>query len=141
MGTQDGANVQRGRGGSAEEPLRCAVCGLEVSSRSHLFAHTPRGPVEVFVNPSGRFCELLTLRQAWGWTAVCDPTEEATWFPGYAWEIIVCSRCRSHLGWRYLARQGGDPAAFFGLLREALLAGLTPPGAPRPRGVSWARRG
>lgn len=29
------------------------------------------------------------------------PSTQDTWFPGYAWTIMCCSRCFGHLGWKY----------------------------------------
>lgn len=29
------------------------------------------------------------------------PCLQDTWFPGYAWTIMNCVRCFSHLGWKY----------------------------------------
>lgn len=30
-----------------------------------------------------------------------DPTEEHTWFPGYAWRMAHCRACQRHLGWGF----------------------------------------
>lgn len=29
------------------------------------------------------------------------PSTQDSWFPGYAWTIVSCPRCMSHLGWRF----------------------------------------
>ena len=36
------------------------------------------------------------------------PSTECSWFPGYAWQIAGCSRCHTHLGWRYSWAGGGQ---------------------------------
>jgi hypothetical protein len=46
-------------------------------------------------------------------------TDEFTWFPGYAWCYLICSSCKSHLGWRYRSHDGG----FFGLILDLLERG------------------
>jgi hypothetical protein len=35
------------------------------------------------------------------------PTDQDTWFPGYAWTILYCRVCRNHLGWHFTST---DPA-------------------------------
>jgi hypothetical protein len=43
-------------------------------------------------------------------------TDEFTWFAGYTWQIGVCRKCLSHLGWRFQSM--GD--YFFGLILDRL---------------------
>jgi hypothetical protein len=39
------------------------------------------------------------------------PTSRDSWFPGYAWRIVSCARCYSHLGWKFkLVMRSGDAA-------------------------------
>jgi hypothetical protein len=39
------------------------------------------------------------------------PTTRDSWFPGYAWRIVSCARCYSHLGWKFkLVMRAGDAA-------------------------------
>jgi len=78
-------------------------------------------PVQVFPNPYGVMREILTARRVWN--VAIDPSAFAdfTWFAGYAWRIVACGGCRSHLGWIY---EGEDePKTFFGLLRSAIKEG------------------
>lgn len=44
-----------------------------------------------------------------------EASAEFTWFPGYQWQIVLCTVCRSHLGWLFSADQ-----AFFGLIANRL---------------------
>jgi hypothetical protein len=43
------------------------------------------------------------------------PSDEATWFAGYAWTCVACANCGEHLGWVY-ERAGAGAARFFGLI-------------------------
>src|SRR5438477_149543 len=43
---------------------------------------------------------------------VGDPQTAFSRFPGWTWQIVLCGRCRSHLGWIF--RCGGEQ--FHGLL-------------------------
>jgi hypothetical protein len=48
---------------------------------------------------------------------------------GYAWQIAVCSKCQTHVGWRFVAVQNKNlrPRSFFGLSSKSLL--VNPEGA------------
>jgi len=65
-----------------------------------------------FVNPAGIEFEISLYRiadvQAYG-----PSTDEHTWFAGYAWRIVLCSNCQTHLGWRYRRLHSPD---FYGLI-------------------------
>lgn len=45
-------------------------------------------------NPHGHAFDLVTVAEAAGATAASHrPSSQATWFPGYAWQILTCSAC------------------------------------------------
>jgi hypothetical protein len=93
--------------------IRCRTCREAVSQRESVFSPSGGASRHVFANPAGRVFEILTVREAairpWG-----EPTQEHTWFPGFAWRVGLCAACQAHLGWRF------DPVAegpaFFGLI-------------------------
>lgn len=106
--------------------LRCRACSCPISDESQIF--TPPDTRLLFVNRFGFVHEILTVRAAqnllpWGAATTVD-----TWFAGYTWQIVLCVRCREHLGWHYRAASsanssgGSDlPASFYGLRRAALV--------------------
>jgi hypothetical protein len=105
--------VRRGE----EKAVRCAQCGHAVTS--------PRERIEVqgmhrhtFFNPYGIIYEIGCYRAATGCGYAGPASEEFSWFPGYRWEIAVCSACGSHLGWLYRA-PGKD--GFHGLILANLI--------------------
>lgn len=57
----------------------------------------------VFVNRFGISFSVITSKSLMNYTAVTEPSSEDTWFPGYKWEILVCSSCGGHIGWRFTA--------------------------------------
>lgn len=74
-----------------------------------------------------------------------EPRLKDTWFPDYAWSLLQCSKCVSHLGWKF--RLVRDPSKeqplydllvpeFFGLVHERLTAAE----APSPSGARAAVR-
>ena len=76
----------------------------------------------VFSNPYGRLHEIITVRRAQGLLVAGPPTEEFTWFSGYAWEVAYCVVCHAHLGWKFTSAQDSrDPPTFFGLLRGEVI--------------------
>lgn len=98
-----------------DDALRCAVCDHRITDRAYrceqagAHAHT-------FVNPAGIQFEIGCFVAAPGCGYAGAPSEEFSWFPGWSWQIALCTRCRSHVGW--LFRCGGDQ--FHGLIFAAL---------------------
>jgi hypothetical protein len=77
------------------------------------------GHLHVFTNPGGFTYEVALFEYA-DCVLHGPATTEYTWFPGYAWQLALCSNCHVHLGWRY--SQVGS-AAFYGLIRNRLIEG------------------
>lgn len=52
-------------------------------------------------------------------TLLGTPCLRFSWFPGYAWQIAVCSQCNGHLGWKFMANPTAGtnlvPKSFYGL--------------------------
>jgi hypothetical protein len=47
---------------------------------------------------------------------VAEREARDSWFPGYAWSILLCKVCEgyTHLGWKFTPIAGGEP--FYGLI-------------------------
>ena len=96
--------------------LLCQLCRHEIADPAS--RRLMLGQLEnVFTNPAGQSFRIGCFDDAPG----CSPEGEAylewTWFPGYTWQISVCARCRTHLGWRY--DSGSD--SFHGLVLDYLV--------------------
>ena len=74
-----------------------------------------------FANPHGFWYRIGFFAAAAGSHGVGVPTTEFSWFPGYAWRIVLCRSCHSHLGWSFLPPAGGATKAFLGLVLNALV--------------------
>ena len=95
--------------------LRCAECGQGITDPR---ARTERGGQHEHrcENPLGIGFGIGCFAWAPGCAELGDSTEEHTWFPGYAWRVVVCRGCARHLGWRF--QSPGD--RFFGLILSKL---------------------
>ena len=99
----------------------CAQCGRHISTSDQRFAYDGERMYGVFINPFGVVFELCTLTSATNLIALGAPTEEGTWFNGYAWQVCLCDRCHVHLGWRYESHGSArEPSLFYGLIRSKL---------------------
>jgi hypothetical protein len=111
-GTKPGAAAER------PSPRRywCAACATRVTDEDAAIeaagAHRHR-----FVNPAGAVFAIGCFASA-GCTVDGEPTDEFTWFPGYAWSYAACANCREHLGWCYESAGG---LRFFGLILQRLM--------------------
>ena len=84
----------------------CRVCGNEISHVRHLFSMSSAGVMGTYVNPGGYIHQMTTTLEAEGLLTNGDePCSQDSWFPGYAWTIIGCEQCSSHLGWRFDAEE------------------------------------
>lgn len=91
--------------------IRCRHCQESIAE------HDAEATRHVFANPAGRVFEIWRLREArldaWG-----VPTEEHTWFAGFAWRAGTCPRCGFHLGWIFNPVQKG--VTFYGLITNEI---------------------
>jgi len=101
-----------------DDLLYCAHCRSAVTRLRWRMVKDGRHQ-HLFVNPAGLAFEIGLYALAPGAGPVGQPTLEATWFSGSAWQVAICRACQDHLGWRY---SGGEPAEFWGLIGRALTA-------------------
>ncbi|MCP5104608.1 MAG: hypothetical protein GY950_14575 [bacterium] len=87
-------------------------CKIEINGKH---AHT-------FNNPAGVVYRIGCFSSAKGCFNFGEPTEEYTWFPGFAWCYANCLGCFAHLGWLF---QSGEEQ-FYGLILTNLTIGETP---------------
>lgn len=98
-----------------DAPLRCALCEHRITERA--YRRDMAGAHEhTFVNPVGLAFRISCFAAAPGCAHVGSPSAEFSWFPGWVWQIALCQRCRSHVGWIF--RCGGEQ--FHGLITSAL---------------------
>lgn len=107
--------------------LACVGCHEPVCRKQDMFAMSSLGLGGMYVNPQGHVHDVLTVRRlAHADTRavvalVGESSEQASWFPGYAWTCAACAHCDNHLGWRFTAvRRHLRPLKFWGLCRPAL---------------------
>eukprot|EP00941_MAST-03F_sp_MAST-3F-sp1_P005501 g5501.t1 len=116
----------------ADRPVFCCCrCESPIAEAKDIFRMS-ENMLAAFVNPGGFVHETLTLKSVrilsnrdqiqTGVMFQGQPSEENSWFPGYAWTIAVCGVCGKHMGWRFNAtRKKLQPRLFFGLSRGALV--------------------
>lgn len=96
--------------------ILCKTCGNVITSDADSIAVNGSHD-HTFVNPMGLTFHIGCFSNARGCFIMGAPTDEYTWFPGFTWTYVVCSGCRTHLGWHYQSGGGG----FFGLILDQLV--------------------
>ena len=79
------------------------------------------GTAQTFLNQHGFLHEVVTVRWVQNLAPAGPPTTEFTWYPGYAWEVACCGRCRAHVGWAFGAVSNHRPARFWALRRDGII--------------------
>ncbi len=98
-----------------ERAIVCARCEHEVTSEDHKTS-IQGGFEHSCANPAGVLYRIGCFEEAPGCGAIGEESSEFTWFEGYAWQVVICRRCREHLGWRYRSSNH----VFFGLILPKL---------------------
>ena len=89
----------------------CAICGNRVTTTEH---RTSIGGKHVHVetNPDGVVYQIGCYSSSVGTIGVGPFSDFWSWFPGYRWQVAVCSACEGHLGWHFTSEAG----SFVGLI-------------------------
>lgn len=99
-----------------QAPLCCARCGHVITHEKHRTTVNGRH-THTRVNPHGFVFHFGCFARAEGCLVLGPPTAEASWFPGFAWEIALCAACKTHLGWAFHGESD-----FLGLVLDRLAA-------------------
>lgn len=96
--------------------LLCAACGHRITQTRE---HTEMNGAHqhTFANPHGIIYHIGCFLNASGCIPCSEESAQFTWFPGYAWQIVICRNCGAHLGWRF--RSGNR--RFHGLILDRLV--------------------
>lgn len=103
--------------GGSRRALVCKTCRTRIT-RHDLAMEINGKHHHVFFNPQGYVFELGCFASAKNIIPTGPRTDEFTWFPGYAWQVVACAGCNAQLGWRYTSSTTGG---FFGLILTALI--------------------
>jgi len=87
------------------EKIYCRNCAFLIASIDALIQINNEGIGGHYVNSHGALHDMLSLKNARA-RIVSEPEMDNSWFPGYAWQIAYCQRCREHLGWYFTAVDG-----------------------------------
>ena len=122
--------------------LSCSSCSAPLSALASLVAMSDEGAGGAYCNPAGLVHDVLTVGEVFP-NAVAlegEPSAEFSWFPGYAWTVAVCVRCRKHLGWQFTPEAPTSSAPTSSAPPEATTT-RTGSGVPRSRffGLTRAR--
>lgn len=104
--------------------FNCKRCKTKIAVYNDIFAMAKGNVNANYCNPAGYIHETLTVHKTLenSTTLVDRPSTEFSWFPGYAWQIAVCAKCSSHIGWKFLAfTKNLRPKSFFGLSCKSLV--------------------
>jgi hypothetical protein len=94
----------------------CSVCSNHITDKSEKIKIN-ESDNHTFVNPHGFVYNVECYKNAPGCMPIGELTDTFTWFKGYAWQISVCSKCLTHLGWKYQAGESG----FYGLIKDLII--------------------
>ncbi len=94
----------------------CSICGNKITKNMNKI-QISSSHEHTFTNPHGILYIIRCFNGAPGCYTIGFSTTDFTWFPGYSWEISVCSNCKVHNGWKY----SKGASVFYGLIKELLI--------------------
>jgi cereblon len=99
----------------------CQNCTQPLATLAHLITMSSEGVQSSFVNSGGCLHQTLTVSRVHNALLEGAPSTVDSWFPGYAWTILRCGRCWSHVGWRFDCTSPAlRPPRFYGLTSSAI---------------------
>lgn len=99
--------------------LYCSACSTRITDQDQAVSVNGRHQ-RAFFNPAGIAFEIRCFQNAPGTLPSGPPSEDFSWFPGYAWQIVLCSTCQAHLGWKFSAVTTAQQ--FFALIASRLVS-------------------
>lgn len=96
--------------------LFCKSCHLWITAHDWQFSIKGGFEHHVF-NPAGMMFHIGCFRDAPGCWATGKPSDEFSWFKGYAWRMALCQGCGKQLGWLFTHQE----SAFYGLILNRLV--------------------
>ncbi|NDV21940.1 hypothetical protein FMS18_04340 [Desulfovibrio sp. JC022] len=100
---------------SEKKSITCRECGFEITNNS-FSTKINNSHEHAFFNPHGYVFQLRCFSAATGCITAGNSSSEFTWFAGCTWKIAMCSRCMTHLGWRFQS----DSNSFYGLIKDKI---------------------
>jgi len=103
---------------SEESPLKwflCAGCGAKIARLDNRTSVTG-SHIHVRSNPVGLNFTIACFIEALGCSAAGSRSSYWSWFPGYEWQLALCRRCTSHLGWKF-----SGPDIFWALVVDQIV--------------------
>jgi hypothetical protein len=104
----------------AERAILCRACGHEITAAKERIAMSGSHR-HTFVNPAAIEFTIGCFARAPGCAPAGEESAFWSWFPNYAWRMVVCAQCTAHLGWYFRAiGNGSETASFHGLVLNRL---------------------
>jgi peptide methionine sulfoxide reductase MsrB len=98
-----------------DDAVRCLVCDHRITERAYGILRS-EAHEHTFVNPHGIVHTIGCYSSAPGCMHVGPIVDAFSWFPGFAWQVALCERCQTHLGWVFRC----NAEQFHGLILAAL---------------------
>ena len=99
-----------------EEKILCRQCMQVITSPAERI-QVQGSHSHTFSNPAGLLFKIGCFSRVKGCVDASPLEAEWSWFRGYAWQVVLCSACAGHLGWRYT----GQSDSFYGLILDRLM--------------------
>jgi len=99
-----------------QKNLVCAVCGHPVTKV--LEKIKIRGRHDYGFTNLGYLIQLGCFSNAPGCIGYGGISHGYSWFRGHSWQIQLCGKCLSQLGWKYMSEHDSFYALVFKMLRE-----------------------
>ncbi len=96
--------------------LVCAACGHPITKVAEKV--DIRGRHDYGFTNLGYLVRLGCYRNAPGCVGINRVSHGYSWFRGYAWDIQLCEKCYTQVGWKYMGPEDSFYGLVFKMLRE-----------------------